>query len=224
MFTWFLCGLLSLAWLAGRTGWVRGSTTVTILEPGAYVVTPEDRLWLLRAVEGEGAPKALVAQALVNRFVWLLQRPRAPYGSLASFVRAYSQPVNPRHMKGGDKWDAAWQRGTAAQRRALELKHQRRVAHSARVEFAPSTVDAVDRALQRGPLDLPTPSTTDFARSGEVYGSHLYPTLDPGPGSNAFYEVDPKWAGYRVKGRTGGAGVLLAAGFAVLWFVHGTRR
>jgi hypothetical protein len=167
------------------------------LEPTSYVPTSQDRLWLLRAVEGEGEPKELVASALVNRFLYL----RAKRGSyrrkgLADFVRDYSSPVNPARMRGGKFWEAAWARADARGRRALLALHEKRVRHSTRDIFSPATMQAVDAALTRPPR---LPSATDFAAYDHPPSQGLTRVRAGKPGVNALYTADPTWRGYRVE-------------------------
>lgn len=63
-----------------------------------YQVTPEDRLTLIRSVWREGKPQTAVAFTLLQRFSFLYPK----YTSLSSFIKAYSQPINPRWFPNGD--------------------------------------------------------------------------------------------------------------------------
>ena len=195
------------------------------LQPTEYRPTATDRVWLLRAVEGEGAPADAVAAALVNRFIWLRAKRRLWRDkSLAQFVRAYSSPVNPRRMRGGDIWERLYREGTPAQRRKLEEAHERREAHSARNVFSQSTMDAVERALSQGP-QLPT--VTDFAAHWLEPSEGLRLVRAGSRGVNALYTADPSWDGYRVEDdgraeRDGGLMPLLAfVGFIALDVIWG---
>jgi len=62
-----------------------------------YVLTAADFLDLARAVEYEGPPKLGVAWTLIQRFAYLYP----VYPTLSKFVKAYSQPVNPRWFPSG---------------------------------------------------------------------------------------------------------------------------
>jgi len=64
----------------------------------AVPVAEGDYEWLARAVAHEGSPKRAVAWALVQRWLSLLPQ----YETLASLVRAYAQPINPRWATDGD--------------------------------------------------------------------------------------------------------------------------
>ncbi len=162
-----------------------------------YLPTEKDRLWLLRAVEGEGPDQTQVAQVLTNRFLYLRARLPNAYATLADLVRAYSQPVNPRWMRGGDKWDAAWSRAkTEAKRTELLALDKRRRAHSARTTFAASTEAAVTRALTAGSLDIP-PTAVHFAAPGQ--GRKSLPALTQPRNANWLHTEAPAatWQGYR---------------------------
>ena len=124
-----------------------------------YVVTKDDALWLARAVEAEGPPQPQIAAILINGFTWA--RARKNYrGTLTSWIRAYAQPVNPRWYPGGDllREHAKKFPGEAAKQAALA---QKRLQHSARTTFTPSTQAAVTAALA-GKVQLPT-GATDYA-------------------------------------------------------------
>lgn len=176
--------------------------------PGASSYEPSamDRLWLLRAVQAEGAPRAAVAQVLVNGFAW--NRAHGGQGSLASWVRSYSQPVNPRWAEGGDLLERAHltpsEREAAIRRRALA---------SSRTVFDRATHAAVRRALGRGLVDVPR-SATDFAAPTLDATKKGYQALTPArPGVNRLWTRDPSWAGYEAQ--PGGTGTA-ALGAALL--------
>lgn len=63
-----------------------------------YELSEHDVITLIRAVNKEGKPQSAVTWSLLNRFAWLYPQ----YKSLASFVKAYSQPINPRWFPNGD--------------------------------------------------------------------------------------------------------------------------
>lgn len=164
--------------------------TVELGAPGAkvYAPTEDDILWMRRAVQAEGPKYREVAQALINRFMWLRSRRPKLYPTLARFVRAYSQPVNPRWLPGGSKYKPE---NDPEGRRA---KARRRA--SARTEFKPAVNAAVKRALL-GPLDLPTSDTMDFG-TVRTTPSHLRLIKKQRPQANDLYS--PKaakgWTGY----------------------------
>lgn len=129
-----------------------------------YSPTDEDRIWLLRAVAGEGRDHREVAQALAQRFRFLRETRPGLYPTLASLVRAYSQPVNPRWLPGGDKFEAARAAGKSS---ASDAAVRRRRVHHARVDFDPQVVSAAGEALcmlRAGwPPNAIAPEVTHFA-------------------------------------------------------------
>lgn len=174
-----------------------------ILQPIDYRPTRDDRLWLLRAVQAEGPVHAQVAQALINRFTLLRHRDPSLYPTLAGFVRAYAQPVNPRWMRGGDKLRAALERADTDGRRRLQMLAAKRAEHSARTQFDAEVVAAVDRALTAGPVDLPAKDVTDYAAAAKDASSYLEPRTAPRRGRNRLWTAAPGWPGYRVEIRPG---------------------
>lgn len=140
---------------------------MTILSPrGALLpLTRDDLVWLSRAVEAEGEPRHLVAQTLVNRWAWLHDVMPHAYPALASLVRAYAQPVNPRWFVTGDKYAEAVRENPTHE---PELKRQalrRELEHSVRVDFRPATVAAVTQAVH-GPVTLPA-GAVDYSKPKE---------------------------------------------------------
>jgi hypothetical protein len=69
-----------------------------IVAPGfTYQLTANDVLWAGRMADGEGDSDARkVLWTMSQRFAGLVRR-----GSFASFVRAYSQPINPKWQRDG---------------------------------------------------------------------------------------------------------------------------
>lgn len=70
------------------------------------IIDPDTALWMMRMVYGEGGkgcsmPKAkALLCAIVNR--WFLWPGSQKYSTFVSMMRAFSQPINPRWMTGGD--------------------------------------------------------------------------------------------------------------------------
>jgi hypothetical protein len=62
-----------------------------------YELSDRDYVTLARAVELEGAPEDAVAWTLLQRFAYLYPR----YPSVARFVEAYAQPINPGWFPSG---------------------------------------------------------------------------------------------------------------------------
>lgn len=172
-----------------------------MLEPGQYAPSPDDQLWLLRAVEGEGAPRNVVAQTLINRFMWLRATKPKAYPTLAQFVQAYSRPVNPRWTFGGDLYEAAHKAASSAERSRLEAVARKIEGHRSNATFGRSTRDAVRRAFTRGPVDLPTPDTTDFGAPFRQVSEHLVRITPERERRNTFYRARAAqgWQGYGVR-------------------------
>lgn len=202
-------------------------------------VDAQDALWLARAVEAEGAPRGYVAQTLVNRWAWLLDRGNSPYPRLQDLVRAYSQPVNPRWMEGGDLFEAELaELDDDAQRAAAVERARGRREHAARTVFSPNTKAAVDLALH-GPIVIP-PGAVDFGpvkggrwaarmlRAGDARTNAIYSA----PGSDGVsyaFESGPDFAPFpmsRALATTSPVGGLVVAGFGLLaaWAVARRAR
>lgn len=146
--------------------------------------TPEDVLWLSRAVEAEGEPRDLVAQTLVNRWAWLTDTQPGRYARLADLVRAYAQPVNPAWYPDGAKHLASVQTHPE-QSGDLERRAQlRRDVLSTRVSFSPATQAAVRQALY-GPITLPAGALHYAAAT--IVRPDLPLLLAGAPGRNAFW-------------------------------------
>lgn len=80
--------------------------TVYIGPKRSYELTPEDKLWLGRALVGEGGKQisetkaSAICWSLMNRF--LLHRGQRYWPTFTKLTRAFCQCVNPRWMRGGD--------------------------------------------------------------------------------------------------------------------------
>ena len=129
-----------------------------------YRASTDDRLWMLRAVAGEGGEHRRVASVLVQRFRFLDETRPGLFPTLERLVRAYSQPVNPRWARGGDLWRKAnakgWPEGS-------EAAADRRARVSRMTQFGPETRAAVDYALgvleEGGELEGVPPEAVHFA-------------------------------------------------------------
>lgn len=183
----------------------------------SYLVTPEDTLWLLRAVAAEGEPEGLVAQTLVNGFVWARAQTKFR-GTLGDWVRAYAQPVNPRHFVTGDLFKKAHPNPSAED---LARAARRERYHSTRTVFEAGTKEAVRGALQGSPSLV---NATDYAAAWVDATSKGYrPLTGAVKGRNRFW-VRPGafgWTGYVVEGgitpgRASLALLLAALAFAIL--------
>jgi hypothetical protein len=143
----------------------------TIYFPGAnpYVITPDDKLWLIRSIWGEVSRDpsawsrpdvrqggAAVLWAFANHYV-TVGRKRQLFPSLGDFVQAYSQPINPRWIDpDGQKCRQSPHMCTSdriAFRRALRAKSWG--------EFPPDLQELVD-SFVAGRLPNPIGTRTDF--------------------------------------------------------------
>jgi hypothetical protein len=160
-----------------------------------YTPTLEDRLWLLRAVSAEGPPKDIVAQTLINGFMWARSRKRYSL-TLSSWVRAYAQPVNPRWFVDGDLFrkkllSLSDPHDIECETRRAELRRK----HSAKVRFDRQTTDAVDFALSSRPK---LPTATDYAAHYVAKDPAWQSCSDATVGQNRFWTRPAAigWAGY----------------------------
>jgi hypothetical protein len=163
-----------------------------------YTVTADDALWLARAVEAEGPVQAIVAATLINGFCFV--RSRGYSKSLAAFVRAYAQPVNPRWYTSGDLLLAALEKMTIAERAAELAKAERRERlHSTVNTFSPLTSQAVHAALN-GRTAIP-PHATDYAAAHiDAEPKGYTPITEPKKGVNRLWARAGAlaWPGYTV--------------------------
>jgi hypothetical protein len=187
-----------------------------------YTPTDADRLWLCRAVEAEGEPRYRVAETLVNGFMWA--RSEVGYRPpLATWIRAYSQPVNPRWFVRGDLHQAKLGLAPSDESRAALIRAAlaRETVHSSRTTFSSGTRDAVTRALGNAPV---YPRATDFAASYASDGREItkpppwVPITGPAKNTNRLW-CRPnalRWAGYRVSEVASGAGALVICGLIAI--------
>jgi hypothetical protein len=168
------------------------------MEP--YQVTADDALWLARAVEAEGPVQSQVAATLVNGFCFVRAR-RGYKGSLASWIRAYAQPCNPRWYTNGDLFLASIADKSEAEKAAARTQASKRErVHSARRTFTQATQAAVSAALNGIGSTIP-PTATDYAAANVNASSKGYTALaDSKGGVNRLWHRPgaETWAGYIV--------------------------
>lgn len=164
-----------------------------------YRVTPDDKLWLLRAVEQEGAPRDQVARTLVNLFVYLLNTQGATGASkdLTTLVRCYASPVNPLWYPSGAKHvlyvaKLRKQGLTVKIEQENEAAKLRQTVHSTQTKFSPKTIDAVNNALSMGW----TSDWTDYAAPHVDASKRYERRTESVQGKNTFWSRAPKWPGY----------------------------
>lgn len=175
-----------------------------------YQVTPNDRLWLLRAVNAEGKVHESVAEALVNLFA--ATRARGVTQSLERLVRAYAQPVNQRWFPDGDLFMEKLKREpqNAVALRSAALR--RRDVHSRRVDFPPHVVRAVDYALSGAHQT----DVTDYAAHWHDASAKYVARSEVEPGVNRMWTRFPGWSGYSAGSGVPGEGGDVPGGSAGL--------
>ena len=128
-----------------------------------YELSDRDYVTLARAVELEGPPEDAVAWTLLQRFAYLYPR----YASVAQFVEAYAQPINPGWFPGGAMHLGYVQNlQDAGKLREAELENQRaarRVAN-ARMPLHAIRTDILQiiEALFASGTDSPYPGSVHY--------------------------------------------------------------
>lgn len=107
-----------------------------------YVLSNEDYLTLLRAVEFEGEPRDAVAWTLLQRFAFIYPQ----YDTLTKFIQAYAQPINPRWFPTGDLHKARVHKLTEA-KRVQEVEDELKRA-SRRVHYGTTPIEKISRATR----------------------------------------------------------------------------
>ena len=165
-----------------------------------YAPTAEDILWLARAVEIKGAPRELVAQTLVNGFLWARQE-LGSKRTLAEWVRAYAQPINPLWMPGGKMFEAELAAAqTDAERAQVRAKgYRRQHEHAVRTVVSPATQRAVESALTAPPR---LPGAVDYAAPWIEHHEPWIAFTPAQQGQNRFWARPGAvgWSGYVVDG------------------------
>lgn len=122
-----------------------------------YVLTQEDYLTLLQAVEFEGEPRDGVAWTLLQRFAFLYPT----FRHLADFIRAYAQPINPVWFSTGKKhleWMASLNRAGKVDEAASEAKRAKQrvlYANTPVEKISSTTKDVVDTVFNLGITPVP---------------------------------------------------------------------
>lgn len=128
-----------------------------------YQLTDEDILWAARAAACEGGGETSMTAALwtwARRFA--LPSRRDQFSSLASLIRAHSQPVNPRWARGGEFCAPGGR--YADTRFCSEDKLQRREwCASWAWHQIPGPARSITKRWALATLDNPAPLAADFA-------------------------------------------------------------
>lgn len=150
-----------------------------------YQLTPEDALWLARAVQFEGGDRIATLWAFASRFAGFQRS-----GSFATFLRAYSQPINPL-------WDELTDEKC---RRNPEMCtpamiERRRLARTLTWNELSPRVTAEVAAFAKALVSNPVPGVVDFAS----YDVQAW--LRRNPTSRIVKTEGPSW--YATFGRSG---------------------
>lgn len=138
-------------------------TTIRVQDGFRYTLSEEDFLWLGRSLDGEGPNVAGYVWAYVQKWAGI-PRLRREHPTLAAFVRAYSQPVNPIWQRGGTRCPVPVAE-TDCDERLLRRRAEKSSLHPS--QFAPE-VKAALAALRAGVLPNPVGRATDFATCERV--------------------------------------------------------
>lgn len=153
----------------------------------ATIVLDESALlWFARSLNHEGSPLVWNAWTMLQRFVYMYPR----FGSFEKFVRAFSQPVNPRWYPGGDLFEKTLAQTPHELRGPLVVRGERRlrIAREGWADISPHVRETLTKILANE-LPSPNPASIDFAAVSDpegharVRGLRL---LDSGHG-NAFF-------------------------------------
>lgn len=127
-----------------------------------YRLTPSDVLWTARAVVYEGGDPAATLWTLTQRYAGAAHR---EYDSFAAFVRAFSQPVNPRWRQDGEfcRSGGRYARSASCAEDRLERREQASAASFG--ELANRDPEALQTvfAWAYGRLPNPVPRAVNFA-------------------------------------------------------------
>jgi hypothetical protein len=125
-------------------------------------ITARKKLWLKRMVVGEGGHRcsrqkaSALLWAIVNR--WFLWPGARFYPTFISLLRAFSQPINPRWMRGGDLAKKYFGRNAAAKSR---LDRRARICSCTKFRYS---VDKAVEDFAAGKL-FPPEALTEIERS-----------------------------------------------------------
>lgn len=193
---------------------------ITAADGWSYQLTPTDLDWLSREIANEGGRDDGTLWTMAQRLYAL----RNTFSSMTSMVRAFSQPVNPRWLAGGDLCQAHPAQCTAAELAKRERAQDPNTTYPQQLAYvqrwaAGGVPNPVPRAIDFRACDaaartlVSSGQATLVLSSGNCYvardGSENWPAdmvLVAGTGTGA-----PWWTGPLV-----GLGVALAAG-VVAW-------
>lgn len=142
-----------------------------------YQVTPEDALWLARAVECEGGDQVSSAWTMIWRFAYF----RRGRGTLAQLVRSFSQPVNPR-------WESPTSPGCVQYPGDCSPDSLARRAQCRSLEWSQMRHAALVQAVLRAEIPNPVPRAINFADARVSLGY-----VNRTPGAWVIYAKGGNW-------------------------------
>lgn len=145
-------------------------------KPFQYTLSQADVLELARAVSLEGKPQSAVLWTLLQRFAMLRARGQAT--DLATFIRAYAQPLNPLWFSDGPKFQehyAMLMKAGKKSEAAIEKKRAetRAVRSQMTWEQLPVTVRHLVETVLAGNRQSPVPPALHY------WASRATPTMKP---------------------------------------------
>lgn len=140
----------------------------------SYPVSDDDFLWWARAIWREGKPQITVGHTLLQRFTYLYST-SGIYKTLADFLQAYCQPINPLWFPGGAKSEARIKRleakgdtaGVEAERKRAEQRV--RYAKTPLSKIPKKHRETADKIL-KGETSNPVPRAVHFTSSFAAKG------------------------------------------------------
>ncbi len=139
-----------------------------------YALTPEDRLWWVRAIWREGAPQIAVGHTLLQRFAYLYST-GGPHRTLTAFLRAYCQPINPAWFPNGKLSKARVRRllkqgDTEGAKTERERAKSRVVYASTPLAAIPARYREIAEQILSGATRSPVPDALHFTSSFATRG------------------------------------------------------
>ena len=145
--------------MAGRTSgcaMLSGMATsglITAADGWSYQLTASDLDWLSREIANEGGNDAATLWTMAQRLYML----RAHFSSMTSMIRAFSQPINPRWLAGGDL--------CAAHPTQCTVDEQQKRAHAQDPNTVYPRSLAFVQSWAAGQIPNPVPRAVDFRRA-----------------------------------------------------------
>jgi hypothetical protein len=191
----------------------------------SYTLTPADKLWAARMVQGEGpvGDSAAVLWTMTQLFAPAGQR--AKYGrpdrfrSFAELIKAYSQPINPRWLRTGDFCRPGGSRSSSPACSETRLRRREVLATMPYVGVDAAKRSVVERWAS-GALSNPVPGAYEFAHRSVLSQSRIdrLGLIASSRMGNLFLGSRAGLPSTSIGGGMGGTVLLIAAGGTVAWF------